>query len=431
MSVFQHIPAMLRMTMVFVLILFIIRKRISLGNAFFLGALFLSLLFGLEPGAMFGSMVASIVYPKTLALTVIVTLILILSNSMETTGQMQRLLGKFQGLLSSPRLNLFVFPALIGLLPMPGGAILSAPMVKELGIRSRLSGQQLSYINYWFRHIWEYWWPIYPGVLLATLMADINLMIFVVFMSPLTVIAVFFGWLPLKNLDQLEKKKNNDERPPAWPFIKELVPILIVIIPGLCMGTAISLVFPSSAVAKETGLILSLFMAIGWIWYDNHLPWNQALKILKDPQLIKMGYMVMAILIFKGILGDSHAVEAISNELTLLHVPIVLITIILPFIVGLFTGITIAFVGSTFPILITLIHSAGETPFMQAYVMLALVCGFSGVLLSPLHLCLLLSNEYFETTLKPVYRYLWLPCTGLLFSSIAYFWILRGLCRWI
>jgi len=431
MPIFQYIPAILKMVIIFISVLIALRMRMSLGNAFLLGTLTLSLLFGLEPKNILGSMVASIVYPKTLSLTVIVTLILILSNSMETAGQMQRLLGKFQGLLSSPKLNLFVFPALIGLLPMPGGAIFSAPMVKELGIRSSLSGKQLSYINYWFRHIWEYWWPIYPGVLLATLMADINILLFVFFMFPLTVIAVYSGCLPIKDLDQLQERTSGHHRPSVWPFIRELLPILIVIIPGLCLGMIISSVFPSVSIAKEAGLIISLFMAIGWIWYENGLSRGQTWKIISDRQLLKMAYMVISILIFKGVIEDSHAVEAISNELLLLRVPLVLVTVILPFMVGLFTGITIAFVGSTFPILISLVHSLGEASFMQAYVMLALVSGFSGVLLSPLHLCLLLSNEYFGTTLGPVYRYLWLPCVCLLLSSIAYFWILKGLCQWI
>lgn len=69
-------------------------------------------------------------------------------------------------------------------------------------------------------------------------------------------------------------------------------------------------------------------------------------------------------------------------------------------------GLTIAFVGTTFPILISLLRILNETQYMLPYMMLALVSGFVGVLLSPLHLCLLLSNEYFQTPLTPVYRFL-------------------------
>ena len=154
MSFILDIPAIVRLLMVFICILVAIKKKISLGNAFILGAILIGLLFGLRPGAMISSAVASVLMPKTLALAVIVTLILILSSSMEEGGNMERLVENFRGLVTNPRLNLAIFPALIGLLPMPGGAIFSAPMVKELGNRSGLRPDQLSFINYWYRHIW-------------------------------------------------------------------------------------------------------------------------------------------------------------------------------------------------------------------------------------------------------------------------------------
>ncbi len=51
---------------------------------------------------------------------------------------------------------------------------------------------------------------------------------------------------------------------------------------------------------------------------------------------------------------------------------------------------------------------------------------FVGVLLSPLHLCLLLSNEYFDTGLRQVYRHMWFPCLILLICGYIYFLILCG-----
>ena len=132
MTLLNQIPALIRVAIVFVLVLIAIRKKLSLGNAFFLGALTLGVLFGGSLSTIAGSVAGSLLDQKTIALALIVTLILVLSDSMETAGQMQRLLGSFRGLVTSPRLNLTVFPALIGLLPMPGGAVFSAPMSKSL-----------------------------------------------------------------------------------------------------------------------------------------------------------------------------------------------------------------------------------------------------------------------------------------------------------
>ncbi len=58
-------------------------------------------------------------------------------------------------------------PALIGMLPMPGGAIFSAPLVDSVDDNDELFSSEKAAVNYWFRHIWEYWWPMYPGVILA------------------------------------------------------------------------------------------------------------------------------------------------------------------------------------------------------------------------------------------------------------------------
>jgi len=425
MSIILNIPAIVRIIIVFVCILMAIRKKVSLGNAFLLGAILIGGLFGLRPGTMFSSAVGSVLMPKTLSLSVVVTLILVLSSSMETGGHMVRLLDNFRGLVANPRLNLALFPALIGLLPMPGGAVFSAPMVKEMGNRSDLRPDQLSFINYWYRHIWEYWWPLYPGVLLAVTLADINLWTLVAMMWPLTVVAVSLGSLSIKGAELKDTAEKRDTTRSAGPFLMDLIPLLIVIAGGLGMGMLLTAISPGFDIAKETGLIVALILSIVYVWIRSGMTGEVIRKILLDPHLFKMFYMVIAILIFKGMLEDSDAVSAISAEFMAFSVPVILITVILPFIVGGITGITIAFVGSTFPIIIPLIHSMGEGAFMPAYVALALVSGFMGVLLSPLHLCLLLSNQYFGATFGRVYRHLLRPCLLLFATGLLYFFFIH------
>ncbi|MEJ5364088.1 MAG: DUF401 family protein [Desulfosoma sp.] len=430
----DHWPALVRVLIVFFAILLAIRKKVSLGNAFFFGSVALGFLFSMGPGDVAVSVFHSFTHAKTLSLAAIVSLILVLSHSLEAVGQMERLLSSFQGLVRTPQLNLVIFPSLIGLLPMPGGAIFSAPMVKTLGRAFRFSGDQLSYINYWFRHVWEYWWPLYPGVLLTTTLAGLDLWVFVLALFPMTVVAVAAGYLPLSFAAEVAGPSNPSNgagqtgRPPLRPFLRELAPIALVIFGGLGLGFVLSMTFPREiTVAKELGLIAALGASILWVWHRGNLSAAERLRILKRRQLWDMFYMVGSILVFKGILEDAHAVEAISRELLAMKIPLMPITVILPFLVGMVVGITIAFVGTTFPILISLIHGFGETHGILGYMMLALVSGFVGVLLSPLHLCLLLSNEYFGTSLIKVLRLVARPCAVLLACSTAYFFLLQRL----
>jgi len=409
----------------------LLRRKVSLGTAFMAGAVCLGLLFGQGPLAIVRSVLQGLFQPKTFSLAVAVTLILVLSHSLEATRQMQRLLERFQGLMRNAALNLVVFPALIGLLPMPGGAIFSAPMVKNIGQRHALSGDRLSYINYWYRHIWEYWWPLYPGVLLTTTLAGLDLWPFVISMVPMTLVAVGSGCAPLRGLTRdcrsPHQHSNDGSGHRLGPFLRELAPIMIAIVLGIGLGTGLTPILKPLGlnIAKELGLIIALLISIGWVWKTNRLPNAQRYSILARKELRQMFYMVAAILIFKQILQDSRAVDAVSAELLYLQIPLLSITILLPMIVGLLCGITIAFVGSTFPILISLIQSFGEGQYMLAYMMLALTSGFIGVLFSPLHVCLMLSNAYFETDLQAVYRHLWLPCAAILVVSCIYFCILR------
>jgi hypothetical protein len=97
-------------------------------------------------------------------------------------------------------------------------------------------------------------------------------------------------------------------------------------------------------------------------------------------------------------------------------------------LVGGISGITIAFVGATFPIRVSLVQAMQQSPLMLPYLMLAMASGFAGVLISPLHLCFLLTNEYFQTSLLPVYRLMRVPLAAVLTTAAAYF---GGLYCWL
>ena len=421
----NSIPAVFRILIIFAIILLMIKAKWNLGNAFLTGGLGLGFIFGLNPWEIVEASTAALLYIKTISLAMVVSLILVLSHSLEKSGQMQRLLSCFEGLSAKPKLNLVIFPALIGLLPMPGGAIFSAPMVKTIGKSQHLSAQKLSYINYWFRHIWEYWWPLYPGILLTITLAKVDLWRMIFFLLPLTIVAVIAGYWPLRG--SIIHKMSLNATTTVKAFLFEAIPILFAIICGLGLGQFCSYYLPVRwhAVDKEVGLILALLISIGWVYGQNQMTVSTLKRIVLSPALLKMVYMVSAIMVFKGVLEKSGAVILISDEMLQWHIPLAPITMVLPFLVGVVTGITIAFVGATFPILISLIHSLDQGRFLLAYLMLALVSGFAGVLISPLHLCLLLSNQYFKTTLIPVYRLMRFPILTLIGSGILYFWGLR------
>ena len=149
----------------------------SLG--LFLGSLALAFWMGLGINQLSGVILASATSLQTIGILLIVWLIMVMSKIMKEAGQMERLVSSFSRLSGDPRTVGSVMTALIGLLPMPGGALFSAPMVDASLASLPVNKEQKTIINYWFRHIWEYWWPIFPGVILAVALLKVETWIYI------------------------------------------------------------------------------------------------------------------------------------------------------------------------------------------------------------------------------------------------------------
>jgi hypothetical protein len=109
--------------------------------------------------------------------------------------------------------------------------------------------------------------------------------------------------------------------------------------------------------------------------------------------------LIAGIMLFKETLEISGAVKNLGDLFISHGVPALPLFCLLPFIAGILTGHTVGFVGSTFALLA---HVTGTAS--QPLVSLAFASGFVGVLLSPLHLCLILTKEYFRADLSGIYR---------------------------
>ena len=424
------ISPLIKLALVFVLIIVLIRQKVSLGTSLTTGAVVMGLWFRLSPLEILTSLFSALTSPETIILFLVVTLILILSHSLEKSGQMKRLLASFAGISRNPRLNLALFPAMIGLLPMPGGAIFSAPMVHEISREKNLTPRHKTLINYWFRHIWEFCWPLYPGVILTCSLSGIDLATFVVAQFPMTLLMATVGYFTqLRSLRLAKASQPVDPNANRRDFFIELTPILIVIGGAIILGTIVHLmgnhwpVFRS--VRKEVSLIAALLISVVWVWRYNRMAGNQIKQIFLNKSLASMIFMIAGIMIFQGILEDSRAVTDISESLTTARVPVVLVIVILPFLVGTITGITVAFVGATFPIVLSLIANSPMADALLAYTVLAFCSGYLGVLLSPLHVCLILTCEYFHTALINIYRRLWLPAAVVALGGFISFWVLH------
>jgi hypothetical protein len=131
-------------------------------------------------------------------------------------------------------------------------------------------------------------------------------------------------------------------------------------------------------------------------------------------------------MVFKGIMLESQAVVQIRNELMAYRIPLMAVIMAMPFLAGLVTGISIAFVGTTFPLIIPMFHTTQPLDTMS-YAALAFTFGFMGTILSPVHLCFLVTKDYFKANLFRSYRLIIAPTLTVMAAALTLFLIARAL----
>ncbi|MEW6288631.1 MAG: DUF401 family protein [Thermodesulfobacteriota bacterium] len=410
----------------FALILLGIRLKIGLGLSILAGGAAMGFLFYVGPVPLLRVAAAALIKEKFLFLAAIVGLILILSDALERSGQSRRLMDALSGYLTSPRWRLVFFPALIGLLPMPGGAVFSAPMVKAVSAEMALKNADRAVINYWFRHVWELAWPLYPGIILTVALADIPIVTFISRTWPGVVAMFALGWFfylrpgVLASADLVVAPSAAPRRIGA--ALREGAPLLVAIAGAVGLEAGISAWAP--AVPFEWGVIAALLAAVVCIMGQNRLGAAFLFDVLIKKSLRAMLFVVAAIFIFKDVMQAAGVVDAMALSAGD-GIALFAAAVFLPFLVGMVSGINVAFVGATFPLLLGLLDALNMRELMIPYLVLASFAGFTGVMISPIHICFVLTCEFFGTDLARAWRRLVAPCCCFALIGGVLFWILR------
>ncbi|MBI5656833.1 MAG: DUF401 family protein, partial [Geobacter sp.] len=150
------------------LIFFLLRRRVFIGTVMAAGSLVLALLYVTPPALFLKGVYLALFSPRALEMTSMLVCTMIMENIMRRTGTMREMVTSVAGIFPDRRFVMAAMPATIGLLPSVGGAVFSAPMVAEAAEGMAIQGEQKAFINYWYRHIWEYVSPLYPGIILVS-----------------------------------------------------------------------------------------------------------------------------------------------------------------------------------------------------------------------------------------------------------------------
>ncbi|MBC8016998.1 MAG: DUF401 family protein, partial [Verrucomicrobia bacterium] len=158
---------LLKTSAVIICIILLLRRKVSMAAVMPIGALLLAVIYLTPPRDFIKATITAVFSPKSLDMTMTLMLTMVMEHILRTSGMLTRMVSSLSAALPDRRVVMAAMPALIGLLPSPGGAVFSAPMVNEAAGDASIKPEQKAMINYWYRHIWEYISPLYPGIILV------------------------------------------------------------------------------------------------------------------------------------------------------------------------------------------------------------------------------------------------------------------------
>lgn len=223
-------------------------KHVKLGIALNLTAIILALLavdWPRIPRVIYASVDPSTVGGQlTLSIVFATFGIMWLSELYKETGAVDELSASLGSIIKNPKAVLSVVPAVVGLLPVPGGAIMSAPIVDSEGEKLKLNEVKKTYANLWFRHVMLPIYPLAPVFIVTTGLTGITTPTLVLIQLPVVAVMAAVGYLiSFRGGRGLEGNKdsvalvNGDD----WkfkPFLKSFSPILVTIVGAVGISLA-------------------------------------------------------------------------------------------------------------------------------------------------------------------------------------------------
>ncbi len=385
----------IKLFIILVLIILLFKAKLNLGINLLFNSLLMGILFKVELRQIFVIWKKVFINPITFELIGIIFFIYLLNIVLEKLRKFEGIVTSLQSMIKDYRLIMIFISSFVALLPVQGGAIFSAPMIKKIGEKNQISPEKNMFINYWFRHVWNFVWPLFPDIILYSLLLGIPLKTLIVTLLPLSVIVFFTGtiWV-YRNLSKTlsyEKEENTKYIKRLRDLIQNIWPVLIIIL--LVLLFDISLLFALILV------IMVLFILHPEIRIQIPSLFFDSIKASYKTLLLCFG-----VLIFKEMFEYSKVIELLPDYFSSIGIPIQGILIIVPFLIGFFTGSDIAYIAICVPIfLFFLIDTNG---IIMSHIVLLYVAGYIGIMSTPMHLCLAITKDYFHIQISQFYHIL-------------------------
>jgi integral membrane protein (TIGR00529 family) len=374
-------------------------KRVNLGITLNSTALLLALL------SINWQTIPTIIYDTSVDLrTISVVLatfgVMLMSQLYKETRVINDLSESLSRIIKNSKIVSSVLPAVIGFLPVAGGALMSAPLVDTEAERLGLKPEKKAYVNLWFRHTIFPVYPISQVLIVTAALTGIAIPLIIMRQIPVVIVMIIVGYfIGFWKVSNPKNKENSDPRSlnsQMKRFLIAFSPILTTIVVVVCLDFSGFNLFKQGfdvLTATFIGLVVLIFIS---------KPSLQVFaKPLKNWGIYGITSAAYGALLLYNITKATGISGIFENLVTSGTIDTILLLTVVPAILGFLTGSPLGGVSIGVSILAGIL-----TSFSPETVALLYMSTYLGYLIAPTHLCFIFTADYFKCSLGKVYKYL-------------------------
>lgn len=374
----------------FLFIPILIKRKLELSHTLLVTAGILALLSGVGFEAVRDSILNIFLDFHSLSSVLAVGMVTILGGLMKNYKILDRVVESMISVVQNKKATLMIIPATIGMLIVPGGALLSAPFINNLGEEMEISPSRRAAINLVFRHAAIFLVPYSSSLLVtAAAMPELNIGRIIqynlIFLVSMTILGYLFYIKDIEN----EKARVHEKRT-LKSFLKLLAyasPVYVCVIINLITGLP---------------FFITLIASIGLVYLLGDK--KDFLKKTLTSFKLNSVLVIIAVFIMKGIILRMDELLSLFNNLFIQSTSIFSIMFVF-LISAFFFGYITGYQSSSLIILLPMVSQLNiSIDQMYVYTFFAYGCAFLGYFFSPLHLCQAFTVQHMGTTTQALYK---------------------------
>jgi integral membrane protein (TIGR00529 family) len=377
----------------------LVYKRVNLGITLNAAALLLALL------ALDLQIIPKVIYETTVEpLTIAVVLatfgIMLLSQLYKLTGVIDNLSDSVDKIVNNPKIVSSVLPAIIGFLPVAGGALMSAPLVDTQTEKLGLKPEKKAYVNVWFRHTIFPVYPLSQVLVITAALTGVAVPLLLLRQVPVVIVMIAIGYVisfwktSVAGKGDLARKHGRSLSD-VKRFLVAFSPILTTIVAVTVLdvaGIGLANVGFDVFIATIIGIIVLLLLS------------KPNLRVVAAPlkgwQIYGITFAAYGAFLLRNVAVATGMSEILKAFVVNGSVDLIVLLTLVPAVLGFVTGSPSGGVAISVSIL------AGLLVFSPKTVALLFMSAYLGYLIVPSHLCLAFTVDYFKCSIKKVYKYM-------------------------